>query len=100
MPSCSYCRSPITGSGYRGRERGDIPAAAYCCFGCLNLGESQIENAACWDDKSCTSHRKIDGVGLRLGLAVLIAGQSMIFGLALNLHDDVPLAARWIVQSL
>jgi len=39
-------------------------------------------------------------VGFRLGIGILVVGQSMIFGLALNLHDDVPPAARWITQSL
>jgi hypothetical protein len=24
----------------------------------------------------------------------------MIFGLALNLHDDIPAQARWLVQNL
>ena len=39
-------------------------------------------------------------IGMRLGIGMLVVGQSMIFGLALNLHDDVPPAARWLTQSL
>src|SRR5207248_140607 len=30
----------------------------------------------------------------------LVVGQSMIFGLALNLHDDVPAEARWFTQTV
>jgi heavy metal translocating P-type ATPase len=37
---------------------------------------------------------------MRLGIGVLVVGQSMIFGLALNLHDDVPPFARALTQWL
>src|SRR5207253_8874256 len=65
----------------------------YCCFGCLSLGERGRDQAApaAWNP---------GGLGLRLGVGLLVAGQSMIFGLALNLHDDVPPALRWATQSL
>ncbi|MBM3980124.1 MAG: cation-translocating P-type ATPase [Planctomycetes bacterium] len=86
MSTCSYCRGPIIGSGYAGRG-----AAAYCCFGCLDRGE-QLCGPECAPKRA--------GTGLRLGLGVLVAGQSMIFGLALNLHDDVPPAARALTQWL
>src|SRR5829696_9114284 len=42
----------------------------------------------------------LGGTGLRLGIGILVVGQSMIFGLALNLHDDVPPAARALTQWL
>jgi heavy metal translocating P-type ATPase len=86
MSTCSYCRGPITGSGYAGRG-----AAAYCGFACLDRGE-QLCGPECAPKRA--------GTGLRLGLGVLVAGQSMIFGLALNLHDDVPPAARALTQWL
>jgi cation transport ATPase len=37
---------------------------------------------------------------MRLAAALLVVGQSMIFGLALNLHDDVPAEVRRVVQTL
>jgi len=39
------------------------------------------------------------GFGIRLGIGILIVAQSMIFGLALNLHDDVPPDIRRFVQT-
>lgn len=62
----------------------------YCCFGCLALGEAAC-GETCGPEASPT-------IGWRLGIAVLVVGQSMIFGLALNLHDDVPAAARAFTQ--
>ena len=41
---------------------------------------------------------KLDGIGLRLGIGILVVGQSMVFSLALNLHDDVPPVARALTQ--
>ena len=49
---------------------------------------------------SSYSKSKIGGLGLRLGIGLIIVAQSMIFGLALNLHDDVPHSVRWFVQNL
>ncbi len=45
------------------------------------------------------SHLFSAGLGVRLGIGILIVAQSMIFGLALNLHDDVPPDARWFAQT-
>jgi heavy metal translocating P-type ATPase len=42
---------------------------------------------------------KVDGLVVRLGIGILVVAQSMIFGLALNLHDDVPSSVRSLVQS-
>jgi heavy metal translocating P-type ATPase len=39
------------------------------------------------------------GLGIRLGMGILIVAQSMIFGLALNLHDDVPPEVRRFAQT-
>lgn len=98
MPTCSYCRGPITGAGHPGRPWPGRAAAAYCCFGCLSLGEQQLQEAT-----SPQAHRpgwKLDGLGVRLGVGIIVVAQSMIFGLALNLHDDVPLSVRWVAQSV
>ena len=46
MPSCDYCRGPITGAGHAGRPWPGRAAAAYCCFGCLSLGEQRQQEAA------------------------------------------------------
>ena len=87
MSICSHCRGPITGSGRPGRS-----GAVYCTFGCLQLGEAAC-GLACSVPIANTA-----GVGVRLGVGVLVVGQSMVFGLALNLHDDVPPAARAFTQ--
>src|SRR4029453_17345792 len=70
-------------------------AATYCCYGCLSLGEERHQEA-CAPEASW----KLDGLGVRLGIAIIIVAQSMIFGLALNLHDDVPAQVRGSVQSV
>src|SRR3954451_16163855 len=46
----------------------------------------------------CSPRANSGGIGLRLGIGILVVGQSMVFGLALNLHDDVPPAARAFTQ--
>jgi len=48
---------------------------------------------------SPVSHLFSGGLGVRLGIGILIVAQSMIFGLALNLHDDVPSDVRWFAQT-
>ncbi|AMV29957.1 Copper-exporting P-type ATPase A [Gemmata sp. SH-PL17] len=101
MPVCANCNGPITGSGYAGRPQPDGITRAYCCFGCLSLGERACTDAGCYTTAPGKSGR-FDG--LRLGIGVLVVGQSMIFGLALNVHDDVPPAIReftqWFVFAL
>src|SRR5262245_5869931 len=56
-------------------------------------------------EQSCETREPSDrgqlaGLGIRLGIGILVVGQSMIFGLALNLHDDVPQQVRWLTQTL
>jgi len=95
MPNCDRCRGPITGAGHSGRPWPGHAPATYCCYGCLSIGEHRLQEAAspgnCW---------KFDGVGVRLAISLIAVAQSMIFGLALNLHDDVPATARWLTQTL
>ncbi len=98
MATCDYCRGPITGAGHAGRPWPGRPASAYCCFGCLSLGEQRQQLAT--SQPLPNSGWKLDGLGIRLGIGILVVGQSMIFGLALNLHDDVPATVRWITQTL
>jgi cation transport ATPase len=93
MSTCAHCGGPITGNGHAGRT-----AAVYCCFGCLSLGEGQCADSGCCSTAPTTANGKIDGTGVRLGVGILVVGQSMIFGLALNLHDDVPPAVRALTQ--
>lgn len=78
---CSHCGGPLSGPGIPGRN------SVYCCYGCLSLGESPRESLL------------PRSLGLRLGIGLLVIGQSMIFGLALNLHDDVPTNVRWATQT-
>ena len=56
--------------------------------------------STCAQSGCSTPSAKSAGAGLRLGIGVLVVGQSMVFGLALNLHDDVPPAARALTQWL
>ena len=68
----------------------------YCCYGCLSLGEQRQQEGAV----SRPADWKLDGLGVRLGIGIIVVAQSMIFGLALNLHDDVPSQARDFTQAL
>ena len=97
MPHCSYCRGPLTGRDHAGRPWPGRPAAVYCCFGCLSLGEQEQHEAT---SPPSAPRWKLDGLGVRLGVSLLVVGQSMTFGLALNLHDDVTPSVRWVAQSL
>ena len=87
------------GNGHTGRPWPGHSIATYCCFGCLSLGE-QRQQEAVGATSTKSSGWKLDGLGVRLGIGMLVVGQSMIFGLALNLHDDVPPDVRWFVQTL
>ncbi|MFO0822588.1 MAG: cation-translocating P-type ATPase [Gemmataceae bacterium] len=98
MVTCDYCRGPITGAGHTGRPWPNRSASSYCCFGCLSLGEQQQQLAT--SQPLPNSSRPHSGIAIRLGIALIVVAQSMIFGLALNLHDDVPPDARWFTQSL
>jgi P-type Cu+ transporter len=95
MPTCDYCRGPITGVGHSGRPWPGCAAANYCCYGCLSLGEQRRQEAAV-----PSAGWKFDGMGMRLAISLIVVAQSMIFGLALNLHDDVPFQVRWLTQTL
>src|SRR5262249_10880297 len=95
MSTCSHCRGPIIGAGHTGRPWPGTPAAKYCCFGCLSLGEQRRQEITV-----PTSGWKLDGLGVRLGIGLLAVRQSMMFRLALNLHDDVPQQVRLVAQTL
>lgn len=88
MSTCAQCGAPLPAGPLAGRG-----AARYCSPGCLDLGER-----AC--GASCALPGTFSGTAIRLGIGVLVVGQSMIFGLALNLHDDVPRLARAVTQWL
>ncbi len=92
MLHCSHCGGPVGGSALAGRPWPGRAAAAYCCYGCLSLGEA--------DRQADAAPRAGAALGVRLAAALLVVGQSMIFGLALNLHDDVPPDVRRFVQAV
>lgn len=98
MPLCDYCRGPITGAAHAGRPWPGRAPAAYCCYGCLSLGEQQrqLDTAPALP----SANRSLGSIGIRLGIALIVVAQSMIFGLALNLHDDVPADVRWGTQTI
>lgn len=93
MSHCHNCRGPITGAGLAGRPWPDRAPASYCCYGCLSLGEQRQQ------ESSKATGWKLDGMGVRLAISMIVVAQSMIFGLALNLHDDVPAPVRAFVQT-
>lgn len=94
MSTCAYCSGVVAGAGLTGRPWPGRAAAGYCCTGCLSLGEADRQA-----DAAPTAGWRLDGLGVRLGVGVVAAGQGMIFGLALNLHDDVPAAVRAVAQG-
>ena len=94
--SCDYCRSPIVGSSYLGRPWPHRPAASYCCYGCLSLGESDREEPTVPTKSSV----RLDGFAIRICIGLLVAGQSMVFGLAINLEEQTPRAVRLGVQGV
>src|SRR3954447_27012525 len=96
MTTCASCRGRVPGRGLAGRPWPGRPAAAYCCYGCLSLGEQRRQEAT---STPAPGGWKRDGLGLWLRVGILVAGQSMVFGLALNLHDDVPAGVRWVAQT-
>ena len=98
MPStCPYCTGPVRGRGLTGRPWPGRPQPlVYCCYGCLSLGERRQQAGPVTAD---ATPRRFDWVGVRLGLAAVIAAQSMVFGLAINVHDDVPSSVRSAVHA-
>ncbi|HEV3143894.1 MAG TPA: cation-translocating P-type ATPase [Gemmataceae bacterium] len=86
---CSYCSSPISGQALSGRPRPDRPAARYCCFGCLSLGEQVSAKPAGWDGRI-----------LRWLLCLLLAGQSMALSLAINITPPEDATTRMVLQAL
>ena len=88
---CDYCRAPLLGPGLSGRARPDLSVPTYCCYGCLSLGESSQAGAgAGW---------RIDGLMLRLAASIILAGQSMTFGLAINLTGEADRTTRLLLQG-
>ncbi len=62
---------------------------------CTHTNEPPCEESPC---RAPSPGGKL-GLGVRLGIGILVVGQSMIFGLALNLHE-VPQQVRWFTQNL
>lgn len=95
MPKpCDYCSAPVPGPGIAGRPWPGRAAATYCCYGCLSLGEQ--DRAA--RETPTPGGPRLDGPTVRLGVGALVAGQSMVFGLGVNLSPPGP-TALWAVQG-
>lgn len=90
---CDYCRAPLVGPGLSGRAKPDLSVPTYCCYGCLSLGESGHVGSG-----SGTGWR-IDGLMLRLAASIILAGQSMTFGLAINLTTEADRTTRLLLQG-
>jgi P-type Cu+ transporter len=100
---CDYCRGPIAGTSFDGRPRPDCDRGAdrndcptYCCYGCLSLGEAKRHAAGPGQQQRF----RLDGFTIRLGIGLLVAGQSMVFGLAINLEDQTPGLVKTGVQGI
>lgn len=89
MYICDNCGSPFTHSPLYGRPWPHQPPASYCCYGCLTWGEHrQIEkNSSDINQETDTSIPP--ALGIRLGISAIITAQIMIFGTAINLHNDI-----------
>lgn len=87
---CAYCGVPTAGTGLLGRDRADRPTPAYCCAGCLSLGE-----------RSGSEKRSIrlDPLWIRVGVAAVLAAQTTALGLAINLTPPSG-PAKLVLQSI
>jgi cation transport ATPase len=81
----------MAGAPFLGRATVDRPAASYCCYGCLSIGES--------DSRPPSAGRRLDGFTIRLAIGMLIAGQSMIFSLAINIEEQTQREVKLGVQG-
>ncbi|HVK12227.1 MAG TPA: cation-translocating P-type ATPase [Gemmataceae bacterium] len=91
--SCSYCRSPIRDT-HRGRPWPDSPAAEYCCYGCLSLGEHDRHQRHAPADAP-----RAGGFALRIGVSLLVIAQSMILALGVNLEEATDRATKLAVHG-
>ena len=92
-PICDYCSGPIL-SSHLGRPFPHQPLANYCCYGCLSLGEQNRGERV-----SSTAKTGLRSLGIRFGIGLLVIAQSMIFGLAVSLEEETPLAVKRTVQG-
>lgn len=89
--ACGYCGGPLPRSERTGS--GD-----YCCYGCRVLGEGgAVARSDARHGGGVT--RSMSGAW-RIGAGALIAGQSMLFGLAANLDAPEGASRGWIHGGL
>ncbi len=84
--NCNHCGKPLQNKGISGRSQVDGSVRRYCCYGCLSFGENN------------TASEKTNPLGWKLGFAVVLAGQSLILGLAVNLTPPAG-SARLVLQG-
>lgn len=94
--ACAHCDGPILGAGLSGRPWPNSTPASYCCFGCLSLGEKERLDQQ--SDNSSNLASLLFGPWLRLGISLVIAGQSMVLSLAINLTPARP-HEQWFLQT-
>lgn len=98
---CDNCGGPLPLHPHLGRPWADqTTPAQYCCYGCLALGEETRLQKAVKTNYSPRLTSFPPSLVLRLGVTIIITAQIMIFSLAINLHDDVPLSARYFVERM
>lgn len=91
--ACGYCAAPIAGRGLLGPDRPGRPTATYCCSGCLGLAERGPSGPG------GVGALAADPVWIKLGIAALLAAQTMVLGLAINLSPPEG-DARLVLQGL
>ena len=90
--TCDYCLGPIRGAGLSGRKWPDRPAGRYCCFGCLSLGEQRPTTKVPFS-------QRFNGLALRIALAILVSGQSMIVSLGIAMEPSTSREDKLLVYG-
>jgi heavy metal translocating P-type ATPase len=99
--TCDNCGGLLPSVPYVGRPWSTQPTPAhYCCYGCLALGEQKRLEQVSTTNKHSILSSISPSIGLRLGTATIIAAQTMIFSLALNLHNDIIPSVRLFVERI
>ena len=85
---CAYCDAPLPETGVDSASPGHGPR--YCCYGCRVLGEAAHRPVAPQTDKTTPWFKIVVGA--------VLAGQSMLLGLSVNLTPPAG-NARWLLHA-
>ena len=96
MRRCDYCKAPTPGAGFLGRPWPGRSAREYCCYGCLALGEQDCQESCSPGAADAPKSGLFDGGAARLAVGLLIAMQSMVASLGVNLSDPGRDVKLWV----